>query len=454
MLDKGRDVYGPEHSPLFAAALDRRTFQPPESPSAIEGIRSHDRALNGSNAMHHQNLYQVLYGLTAATGDPRYAEEADKALSFLLANCQSPATGLLAWGEHMSWNFFTERPDGFPEGGGDPEERTDDIHEFFRPWALFGRSLELNRDASLAMARGLWEHQIHDHETGEFSRHAQWSRHGTGVGNAYPRHGGFYIRIWGEAFAASGDEVFPKAIEKLLDFYESTASEKTGAIPCCTREDRKTIMWPPSNLGLAIDLAEIRPLVPSLEARIDKFLEDLDRNFLELDHDPGPGGRGYSAGADTETLETFDEGLWTRSSTWAIGYGSADNAFMAVLGIMRYRQNGDERYRDLALRAAQEYLETDPPSDAVLYPGNIARIIWLLLDAAELTGEERYRERARHFAALSQELFFDGESPLPKASTVDDHYEAITLGDSLMLSLLRLSWPPDAPAPGLAYTDR
>ncbi len=50
MLDKGRDVYGPEHSPLFAAALDRRTFQPPENPSAIEGIRSHDRALNGSNA--------------------------------------------------------------------------------------------------------------------------------------------------------------------------------------------------------------------------------------------------------------------------------------------------------------------------------------------------------------------------------------------------------------------
>jgi len=33
---------------------------------------------------------------------------ADDALRFFFTHCQSKATGLLAWGEHLGWDFHTE----------------------------------------------------------------------------------------------------------------------------------------------------------------------------------------------------------------------------------------------------------------------------------------------------------------------------------------------------------
>jgi len=55
--------------------------------------------------MHDLNLYQVLYALTKITSDTRYAAAADETLAWFFKHCQSPATGLFAWGEHLGWDF-------------------------------------------------------------------------------------------------------------------------------------------------------------------------------------------------------------------------------------------------------------------------------------------------------------------------------------------------------------
>ena len=107
MIANGRDHYGPVSSPLFAAALDRSTLLLADAGTfgSIDGIRETDRSLGGANPLSEIGLYEILYKLSVITGDPVYAREADKAIKYFFDNCQSEITGLMAWGEHLFWDF-------------------------------------------------------------------------------------------------------------------------------------------------------------------------------------------------------------------------------------------------------------------------------------------------------------------------------------------------------------
>ena len=262
MIGHGRDTYGTESSPLFATTLNRKTLKlfGEEELEKIKGItrdawgiRPNDRMITGANPMHDQNLYRLLYALTAVTGDKRYASEADSALRWFFERCQSENTGLMTWGEHMGWDFNTETI---------IEKTQGTTHEFFRPWLLWDRSFDLAPEACEKFAHGLREHQIYDVKAGNFSRHAAWDRHGPGKDNEYPRHGGFYIATWASAYERTKDTIYLDAIETLIDYYTSRRNGKTGAIPCCSTPERIKIVWPESNLSLAIELWDAAEKVP------------------------------------------------------------------------------------------------------------------------------------------------------------------------------------------------
>jgi hypothetical protein len=198
MLERGRDVWGPKKSGLFLSALDRLALVPLEvRPAAPAGIRRGDRpgrawsAMNGANPQLDQNLLRVLYTLTDLTGEPRYAAAADEEIRWFLENTLSPATSLLPWGEHLSWDVVYD----IPISGGD-----ETMHEFARPWVLWDRTFSLAPEASRKFAMGLWEHQIANHETGGFDRHAPYFEHGPVDGKDFPRHAGFYIHTWAHAW--------------------------------------------------------------------------------------------------------------------------------------------------------------------------------------------------------------------------------------------------------------
>lgn len=452
LLAQGRDTYGPERSPLIAAALDRQRMQPGSFPP-IEGIRPGDRTLSGANPMHDENLYQILYALTRATGEARYVEEADRTLKYFFEHCQSPGTGLMAWGEHLGWDFTTESVTG-PKGA-------DSSHEFFRPWVLWDRWYALAPESAVAFARGLWEHQIHNHETGEFSRHARWSKHGTGGSNEYPRHGGFYIRTWARAYEATRDPVFAQATETLVDMYNRLSSPKTGAIPCSTAPDRVRMMWPASNLSLAVDLTEAGPAFPeALRAKMTEQAGRVDRVFLALPHDFAPKGIGFLVSADIDDLGAFDSEIRSGTEPWVTGYGMSTDAQVANLCLLRLRQlpegKARESYRDLILRAAGRYLDSSPDLGKTIYPGPLGDAIFHMLAAHELSGDAKYLARAEFFAELGIRVFLTDGSPLPRASSQHEHYEAITRGDTFMMALLRL-WQarqrPDLDL-GIVYADR
>jgi hypothetical protein len=443
LLERARDRYGTEHSPLIASTLIRETMSLPEGDSLASllslrreswGIRPGDRMLTGANPMHDQALYQILYALTEVTGNRKYAAEADKILKWFFENCQSGQTGLMAWGEHIGWDFNTETTI-------DKEQRHN--HEFFRPWVLWERCFELAPRSCIDFASGLWYHQIHDHETGEFSRHAQYDEHGTGTQNQYPRHGGFFIATWAEAYGQTKDTLYLRAIEVLHDFYRRNRNSITGAIPGEVGNPRSDnlLLWPQSNLSLALDLWDAAPkLPPGLGHKLKEMAQEIDRVYLRIEHDLAPDGEGFVVQGNAATLAAEDvRGGDNRCHTdlWTTGYGQSTDASAANICMLRFDQTRNEGLRQLVLAAADRYLDTEPVTGFPIYPGTMGDIIHLLLNAHEITSDEIYLDRAHHFAQMSLDMFFDESSPLPKASTRHRHYEAITRADNLMMELLR-----------------
>src|SRR5210317_1442598 len=110
MIAEGRDFYGTENTPLFASTLNRKTLRigSVEDFEKIEGVRTNDRSIKGSNILRDIGLLDILYTLSELTGKEKYEDEADKCIKYFFTNCQSPVTGLMAWGEHLYWDFEKE----------------------------------------------------------------------------------------------------------------------------------------------------------------------------------------------------------------------------------------------------------------------------------------------------------------------------------------------------------
>jgi len=448
LLKNGRDVYGQEQSPLIAAAMDRKTLRPlvadenwaarwKDKEFAVDGIRvrSHDRMPWGANPMHDQNLYQVLYALAELTGEKSYAQEADKTLKWFFDHCQSPATGLMAWGEHVGWNFRTEKYDGIEN------------HEFFRPWMLWDACYRLSPEACVRFARGLHEHQVQP--DGNYSRHARYSAHGPGRNSNYPRHGGYYIGTWARAYAHTKDEFFAKAIEVQLKFHRGSKVDK-GIIPCASGKGY-TEYWPPSLLSMAIDVYDGARHVPEPLAKdMIAFAKELDAMLALSDKS----FRAERMDAKDLSVKVATTGHWGGS-----GYGDNSLAQLALMCRERHGQTKDEAYRKAFLSVADELLTAELPSakdGKVWEPGGVGAAILALLYAHADTGDAKYLERAKAGAEAARALFFGAGNPLPKVTSKGAHYESITRADTLMMSLLQLHLATNTGklSPDLRYNDR
>ena len=435
MIKSGQDTYGQKHSPLFAEALDRKTMRMLEGDSLKKvaamtrdawGIRPHDRMLGGSNPQHCQNLYQVLLQLTEITGQKYYAEAADRSLKFFFEHCQSPATGLFWWGEHAGWDLRAERP--LDKGAGN-------THEFYRPWVLWQRSWQLADEACEQFAYGLWEHQIGDHKAGDFSRHAPIASHEPGTEAPYARHGGFYIETWATAYRQTRDEVFLVAIQSVLDGLERARLEEGGMLVSGTkRKGGRT----PYSVSLAVSLEEAARDVPSdLAEQIRKVASANDESFAKAHH-------------------SASQQAARPSANWSNAYGSGGPAAEANTCMLRYRQVPSGTHRRFVLQTADAYRDADVDLDKPVWPGTLGNVILLMLNAHELTSKDGYLPAADRFARKAIELFLDDGCPLPKASHMHDHYEAVTNGDTLMMALLRLWLVQNRPESkvALVFTDR
>ena len=303
---------------------------------------------------------------------------------------------------------------------------------------LWERSFDLAPKACIRFARSLWENQIADQKTGDFSRHAGYSKRRVEKGAGFPRHGGFYIATWAEAYQRTKDPVFLQAIETLVDHFQRNSDPKTGAIPAGLATSLRTIMWPESGLSLAIDLWDGAAKVPAKLAR--KMREralKTDEVYLRLAHDFSPQGIGFVAGAKIATLEPLTDSNWTHSDPWATRYGKSTDAATAMCSYLRYQQTRNEGYKKILIDCASRYLTSLPDREEGLHPGTFGTVIKLMLVAHDLTGDRRFEERADFFARKAVKLYLE-DAPVPPATVKYRHYEGISGGDTLMMSLLEL----------------
>jgi hypothetical protein len=400
MIERGRDTYGPKKTGLLLSALDRMTLAPLTArPAPPAGIRREDRpgrpwaALTGANPHLDQNLLRVLYVLSELTGDPRYRDVADEELTWFLNNTMSPATNLLPWGEHLSWDVMLDEP----IAGG-----TVLMHEFARPWVLWERCFALAPEASKRFALGLWEHQIANHETGAFDRHAPYFEHGPVDGKDFPRHAGFYIGTWCYAYKYTRDETFLNAIEVLLKRFERKRVQADGSMA--------------ATIG-PLDCHIAAAVVPEpISSRLRAFAEKEDELILS---------------------ELRAKPIVSQRPMWEARYSSATAASSAMFYLARYEQVGKKPYRDAVIETADAYLNSLPEEDVDVWPMSFAHAISVELAAYRWTEREDYLACARELATMAVNMFWQ-DDPLPRASFKTGHYETITGADSLALSLLEL----------------
>ena len=441
MINSGRDVYGMKHSPLFASALNRRTLKIDPSIMLIDipDVRRGDRSITGSNPLHDKYLYSLLYLLGEITGEAGFSDAANDALKYFFINCQSPETGLMAWGEHIYWDFLTDTL-GFAEAA---------YHEA-EEWPLWDQVYNLAPKSSYKYAIGLWRNQIACTQTGDFSRHAGWSYHNPQKGADYPRYAGQMIEVWADAFARPENENWPArqslltAIEVLLNRMEKNRNmTPAGFVPAFRGAD---YIWADSNLELARCLGYAASKMDSsvLRNRIINFASTLDRDFFRTPHQLS---EGWSFAL---TLDAINGTPISRSSNkpysefWESGYGYLTHSFIAKRCFRRLKtlENYDsvsaEIYRGMILQTGDLYLRSEPDTSQLLKPQVFADAIMLMLNCYSLKPEESYRVRAFYLSGLAMELFFDNTSALPKATNRHNHYESITGGPELMYTMLLL----------------
>ena len=428
MLEKGRDTYGEQKSGLFLSTLNRATLAPlTNRPAAPFGVPSGDRVgteggpLMGANPQHDENLLRLLYTLSELSSKPKYREAADASLKWFLENTTSPDTGFLPWGVHLSWNVMADEPSW---------NGVDAVHEFFRPWMLWERCFEVSSNASRRAALSLWEHQIADHNTGAFDRHAAFARHAPGDDRDFPRHAGFYIRTWAVAYARTKDDQFLKPIEVLLTRFEKKRHAKSGLIESYAGN---TNAWADSSLSLAIDCDGAAALVPAkLGSRLRAFAAKEDEVFCSLAHEVRTKG-GFLTTIDAATARARAQ----PTPLWAARYDAVTTAQMGMMCVSRYENSGKVSYREWVLAAADAYMKSLPAETEDAWPGTFGQAISLQVAAWRSTSKQEYLDRARALADFAVEKFFDQEA-LPRASLKSQHYESITGADTLALGLVEL----------------
>lgn len=466
LVERGTDRWGSERTAMIISILDRRTLEPPQAkmPRAPAGVRAGDRTnAFGSNANLQQNLYETMFQLSEVTGDAKYRDAATAALVDFVRRTQSPATELLGWGEHLFYDLNRDAV-GTDDAGGTPHPPIHEMKRKFLHWdLLYAREPE----RVLKFARGLWDHQIYDHKTGDFSRHANWDKHNPRRGFDFTKEGGYMIDVWARAYEASDDPTFVTAVDVLAGRYRGKLNDRNLLDYDSTR---KNYCNNGHNVTLATECDRAAPRfakAPPTAARLHELAASIDRGFLSCAHAPSVADRGFIASCLTENGEPCDRegpGPGGYSVTWGMGYGKQSTAMIGLHCYHRSRQLGDSTagraYRELFFAAAERYRATSIPrvekkaEDKLdVWAVEPATAIFLELAAFRATDDAKYLAAADRLADEAVAAFFDSSSPLPKASLLSSHYEVMCGPDTLLLSLLAVACEHHNPPHHVPITD-
>ncbi len=424
ILEKGLDVYGPRHTPLWAGVIDTRDFTVPETDvSAPRGIRESDRAVGGANLYHDVVTLRVFHLLSALTGDARYSRAARDYVPAYLDLASSPATGALAWGEHLYYHFFRDEVTA--------ERKNHELLEWTPPWDLLW---EADPEATRKEIAALRYHFYADDPTALFNRHASWSKaeYQKPGGQPWIKHSGLYAHAFMFLYAKTGDHQWLKWSRGTGTLYWNHRNPVNNLTLGCIGDPRPSTQDASSQMPeLAYWLYkayQVNPQETVFRDRAMAYMKAYNRYFYE------PASRNFlvSVGMDGSPKSK------QTATVWNIAYGEPGILPNGRIEAYFARVEKDPECLARARRVAELALATPMPEGVSLE--GVAFALNLNLDLYDITREKRYLEQARRYADFALEKFWvsNAQYGLFVREAGDHYYEAKSAVGDLLAGLLRL----------------
>jgi pectate lyase len=159
VLEKGRDVYGAQHTPLFVDGIHVDTGAPVR-------WRFEGHAWIVSNMANQQNLFRTFAGLSRVTGDTRYEDAAKEAIAHMFAHQRSDC-GLLYWGGHQFVDLETNTNVGKFDAN---------CHEFKNNFPFYELMWEVDPEKTTEFLRAFWNAHVTDWSVLDMNRHGAYGR--------------------------------------------------------------------------------------------------------------------------------------------------------------------------------------------------------------------------------------------------------------------------------------
>lgn len=434
LLSVGLDTYGPTHTAMWASVIDARDLSVPiRGVPATEGVREHDRAVGGANYYHDVLTLQVFDQLSQLTGNPVYQQAAHDYSRAFLARAQSHTTGLLGWGEHLYYNFYTDTVSVSESRILDQRAYFIMPHELIAwtpPWA---RLWAIDTARTRRAIEGLRYHfNGPDVQTYLFNRHATWGKaEYQQVLMPWIKHAALYAYSYGFLHQQTGAEAWKEKSWQIGTLYWNLRDHRTDLVFGCLYHSSEPNAGKTADLsntllyaywlykaGEVNDSEEMKQQAITLLKAYDRHgwntTEKMYYKDLQLDGTPP------------------DNAQW--ATPWKVGYGTS--SLLSLVRVASYiaTQNSDDELTQIAQKAlgvanGQPLLETYNAQ-------NLGEAINANLDVYQLTQDSQYVTHARRYADTAiQDLWKNGLFVRQKG---DVYYEAKLGTGDLLAGLLRL----------------
>jgi len=434
LLEQGTDQYGPLKTPMWAGVIDTRDLSVPiRGVPPTKGVRPHDRAVGGANYYHDVLTLKVFDQLSEVTGDSKYKDAAAAYSKTFLERTQNPKTGLLGWGEHLYYNFYTDTVSI-------AESRILDQRPYFLmpheliawtpPWE---RLWNADEEGVQKAIDGLQYHfNGPDPQTYLFNRHAAWNKtQYQQVIMPWIKHSALYAYSYGFLYNKTGDEQWKVKSRLIGTLYWNLRDYRTDLVFGCfyhaTERDAGKNAELSGTLLYAYWLYKAGELCESddMKSFAITLLEAYDKygwneeekkyyNNLNLD------------GSLPENPK------W--ATPWKIGYGSSSLLALGRVASYIAEREQSESMTRMAERAMS--IANNEPLLDIYTAQNLGEAINANLDVYELTQDQKYMDEAARYADEAIEHLWNNGLFVRQKN--DPYYESKLGTGDLLSGLFRL----------------
>ena len=472
LIAHGRDTYGPEHTPLFMAVLDADTLCSPAKPMPADALvrlegRMHRRGERGSNLWYDQNLLKALARLTEQSGEEQYANAAADYVRYFFDHCYKPVdasqvylNGMPAWGTHIYWDCYEERPAGDGDGNG-PHE----ILVFRAEWDAMYR---VHPEGVRRTIEGIWQHHLVDPTTGLHNRHDDRRQ-----GCDFAFSGSSFAHANAFLHAQTGDPEYLRRAKTIAGWHFNHRDPTTGLTADCPGLTQR---YDGNHCFTTVSGPHAMALLECYQLTGDRYFRDAAVNYikaydrygwdaaaqtywamLQLDGTPLPDqakGSGYGAYAPYGHVNVWRTTFYSYEFTL-----SAAQAAIAAYEVSCVDGTPDpelltiaERWASVVEQAMPAHtgrrwkaeLEQAMPRAKELggaYAEDYGRAISFFVHLYRATGRQRYLELARELADDAvRKLYHNG---LFLAHAAKPYYEVTGGVGLLLVALLELDEPQE-----------